>query len=120
MKITLKLEELAMFALGVFAFNQLDFAWWWFLVLLFTPDIGMLGYGINLKIGALIYNVFHHKGLAVLVYIIGVYLANDVLQLAGIILFSHASFDRFFGFGLKYKTSFNDTHLGIIGNSKKS
>lgn len=47
MEITLKLEELVMFGLGIFAFNQLDFAWWWFLVLILTPDIGMLGYLVN-------------------------------------------------------------------------
>lgn len=114
MKSNLKLEELAMFGLGIFAFSQLEFAWWWFLVLLLTPDVGMLGYVINSKIGALTYNVFHHKGSAILIYIAGLYLANDVVQLVGIILFSHASFDRIFGYGLKFDTSFNDTHLGPI------
>lgn len=114
MKITLKLEELAMFGLGIVAFNQLEFAWWWFLVLILTPDIGMLGYLVNSKIGALAYNVFHHKGLAVLVYFMGLYFANDILQLMGVILFSHASLDRIFGYGLKYRTSFNDSHLKLI------
>jgi len=114
MKLTLKLEALAMFGLGVFAFNQLDFAWWWFLVLILTPDIGMLGYLINSKIGALIYNIFHHKGLAILMYFVGVYLNNEIVQLVGIILFSHAALDRFFGYGLKYTSSFNDTHLGPL------
>lgn len=114
MKLTLKLEELAIFGLGIFAFNQLDFAWWWFLVLILTPDIGMIGYLINSKIGALIYNIFHHKGLAILIYFLGIYLANDVVRLIGIILFSHAALDRFFGYGLKYFSSFNDTHLGPL------
>lgn len=114
MKTILKLEELAMFALGIFAFNQLGFAWWWFLVLILTPDIGMLGYLVNSKVGALLYNLFHHKGLAILVYIIGLYFENDIVQLVGIILFSHASLDRIFGYGLKYDTSFNDSHLGPL------
>src|SRR5690606_1974931 len=114
MKSILKLEEFAMFGLGIFAFNQLDFAWWWFLVLILTPDIGMIGYLINSKIGAVIYNIFHHKGLAILIYFLGIYLANDVVQLIGIILFSHAALDRFFGYGLKYISSFNDTHLGPL------
>ncbi|MBO3099157.1 DUF4260 domain-containing protein [Gelidibacter pelagius] len=116
MKTTLRFEELAMFGLGIFAFNQLDFAWWWFLVLILTPDIGMLGYLVNSKIGALSYNLFHHKGMAILVYFLGLYLANDVLQLVGIILFSHSAFDRVFGYGLKYQSSFNDTHLGLLKN----
>lgn len=42
MKTSLKIEELAQFLLGIFFFSQLDYAWWWFPVLLLTPDIGML------------------------------------------------------------------------------
>ncbi len=116
MKTVLKTEELFMFVLGIFAFNQLDFAWWWFLLLILTPDIGMLGYLVNSKVGAILYNIFHHKGLAIMVYLIGVYMSNEIVQLIGIILFSHASMDRIFGYGLKYNTSFHDTHLGKIGN----
>lgn len=115
MNTTLKLEELALFILGIFAFNQLPFAWWWFLVLLLTPDIGVLGYLVNTKIGGVIYNVFHHKGLAIVFYFVGLYLQNNILKLIGIILFSHASFDRVFGYGLKYLDNFKHTHLGHIG-----
>lgn len=111
----LKLEELAMFVLGVLAFNQLDFAWWWFLVFILAPDIGMLGYVINAKIGGIIYNVFHHKGLAIVFYLVGLCFQNDSLQFIGVILFSHASLDRVFGYGLKYLDAFKHTHLGKIG-----
>lgn len=116
MKTTLKIEELGQFALGIFLFSQLDFAWWWFPVLLFLPDIGMVGYVINTKIGALIYNVFHHKAIAVILYFFGIYFDLQGLALIGIILFSHASLDRIFGYGLKYPDSFKNTHLGKIGN----
>ncbi|HLV39760.1 DUF4260 domain-containing protein [Xanthomarina sp.] len=114
MKSALKIEELMMFVLGIFAFNQLDFAWWWFLLLLLTPDIGMLGYVVNTKIGAFTYNIFHHKGIAIVVYLFGIYFQNEVFQLIGIILFSHASLDRIFGYGLKFNDSFKHTHLGDI------
>ena len=115
MKTSLKIEELFMFGLGVLAFNQLEFSWWWFLVLILTPDIGMLGYIISTKVGAVIYNIFHHKGIAITVYFIGVYLQSQVFQLIGVILFSHASLDRVFGYGLKYFDAFNRTHLGTVG-----
>jgi hypothetical protein len=52
MKIILKLEEVAMLALSVFLFMQLHFEWWWYLVLFFAPDISMIGYLVNTKIGA--------------------------------------------------------------------
>lgn len=117
MKTTLQLEEIAMLALGIYLYNTLSYPWWVFLALFLAPDIGMLGYLVNSKIGALLYNVFHHKGLAIGIYSIGVYSTNPILQLAGIILFSHAAFDRILGYGLKYEKGFKFTHLGDIGKN---
>lgn len=114
MKTSLKIEELFLFILGVFSFNQLDFTWWWFLILILTPDISMLGYVVNTNVGAITYNAFHHKGIALLIYFAGVYFQNQIVQLIGVILFSHASFDRIFGYGLKYFDNFKHTHLGNI------
>lgn len=118
MKTTLKLEELAMFLLGIFAFSFLNFHWSTFLLLLFLPDLSMLGYLGGNKMGAFFYNLFHHKGLAVLVYILGVYLDIHSIQLTGIILFSHSAFDRLLGYGLKYESGFKFTHLGEIGRKQ--
>ena len=115
MKTFLKLEELLMFTLGIYFFSLLNFDWWWFLVLILTPDIGMLGYLFNTKTGAISYNIFHHKGVAIIIYLLGVYLSIPLCQLIGIILFSHASMDRIFGYGLKYEKGFKYTHLGEIG-----
>ncbi len=115
MKASLKIEELLMFLLGIYLFNQLDYSWWWFPVLILLPDIGMLGYLLNPKTGAIIYNAFHHKGVAIVFLFMGIYLHIELLQLIGIILFSHASMDRIFGYGLKYFDTFNNTHLGKIG-----
>ena len=111
----LKLEELAKLCLGIFAFYFLDFSWWWFIGLFFAPDIGAIGYVFNAKIGAFLYNLFHHQGLAILFWGIGFYLHLQVLQLIGVILFSHSAFDRILGYGLKYEKGFKFTHLGEIG-----
>lgn len=115
MKAILKLEELALFLLGIVAYTQLDIKWWWFPLLLLTPDIGALGYVINTKTGAVTYNLFHHRGIAVAVLLIGFYFDNFGMLLAGVILFSHIAFDRMLGYGLKYPDSFKNTHLGNIG-----
>ncbi|MBW1657267.1 DUF4260 domain-containing protein [Flavobacterium quisquiliarum] len=115
MKTVLKLEEAALFILGIFLFNQLKYNWWWFLVLLLAPDLSMIGYIFGNKIGALAYNLFHHKGIALLIYAIGCYLSMESIQLTGIILFSHSAMDRIFGYGLKYEKGFKYTHLGEIG-----
>jgi len=44
MNFSLKLEEITIFLLCIFLFNQLNFSWWWFPALLFLPDIGMIAY----------------------------------------------------------------------------
>ena len=115
MKTVIKLEELGLFILGIYLFSLLNYQWWWFLVLILAPDFSMLGYAINNKIGALSYNLFHHKGIAILLYLMGCYLQIEVMQLIGIILFSHSAMDRIFGYGLKYEKGFKYTHLGEIG-----
>lgn len=118
MKTTLKLEYIMIFVLAVYGFNQTQYAWWWFLVLLFTPDISMLGYVINTKAGAVCYNLFHHFGIAILVYFAGLYLKLQFLEMFGCILLAHSAFDRVLGHGLKYTDSFQNTHLGKIGKAK--
>ncbi len=115
MKNLIKFEELFMFAFSIFLFTKLNFAWWWYPVLLFMPDFSMLGYLVNPQIGAWTYNFVHFKGLGVAVYVLGIILANPALQLAGLILFGHSSMDRILGYGLKYSDSFQHTHLGVIG-----
>lgn len=115
MKNLIRLEELAMFGFSILLFYELSFAWWWFLVLILVPDIGMIGYAFGDKIGAYSYNLFHHKGIAVLIYVVGWWLTNDYILVSGIILFGHASLDRIFGYGLKYDKGFKFTHLGEIG-----
>jgi hypothetical protein len=115
MKTQIKLEELMMFVLSIFMFGLLGYQWWWFLVLILVPDIGMVGYAFGNRIGAFTYNLFHNKGLAIMLYFLGMYFSWPICQMAGIILFSHSSLDRVFGYGLKYDKGFKYTHLGEIG-----
>ncbi|MGB5555654.1 MAG: DUF4260 domain-containing protein [Flavobacteriaceae bacterium] len=118
MKGILRIEEFFMLVLGFVLFMRLDLSVWWFFGLLLTPDIGMLGYLVNNKVGAICYNIFHHKGLAIVLFLLGSsFLHMPILSLIGIILFSHASMDRIFGYGLKYDSGFKFTHLGEIGKN---
>jgi len=117
MKTLLKLEEAAQFALSIVLFAKLPFVWWLYPALLLLPDIGMLGYAVNTTVGAFVYNLFHHKGIAILIGIAGLALANPTLLLAGVILFGHSAMDRMMGYGLKYKNGFAFTHLGALKNA---
>jgi hypothetical protein len=115
MKSIVKLEEFGFFLFGIYLFNQLDYAWWWFLVLILAPDLSMIGYIFGSKSGAFLYNLFHHRAIAVMIYLAGIYFSNNIIQLTGIILFTHSSMDRMMGYGLKYETGFKFTHLSEIG-----
>ena len=114
MKNIIKFEELGMFCLSLFLYSLLGFSWLQLLIFILAPDISMLGYLINPKAGAILYNTFHHKGLAVLIYIIGSYTFNYALIFIGLIIFGHSSLDRFLGFGLKYSDAFKHTHLDLF------
>ena len=104
-----------MFGLSVWALYFFDAEWWCFLLLLLGPDISMIGYAGGNKMGAFMYNLFHHKGVAIVIFLLGLLLPDMITQIAGIILFGHSSMDRMLGYGLKLKEGFKYTHLGPIG-----
>src|SRR4051794_26016979 len=103
MKKVVQAEEAAQLLVGIFGLYCLPvaFSWWTWLLLFLLPDISIIGYAINNKAGAICYNLFHHRSIAVLCFIAGFLLKNISLQLAGLLLFSHSSFDRMLGYGLK-------------------
>ena len=116
MKTILRLEELAMAAISIYFLSQhnLNLSIWIWIPLFFALDLGMFGYLENAKIGALTYNIFHHKGIALLLVFAGKILNIELIFSIGILLFAHSSFDRMLGYGLKYSTGFKDTHLGSL------
>jgi len=115
MKNLLRLEEAVMVGLAFFLSLQLPFQGWVFWAWLLAPDLGMIGYLFNVRMGAILYNITHHKALAIGLYMAGFWLNNAELMLAGVVLFAHSSMDRIFGYGLKYADDFKNTHLGWIG-----
>jgi ABC-type nitrate/sulfonate/bicarbonate transport system permease component len=120
MKTILKTEEFAMTAIAVYFLTRynLGLSWWVWALLFFSPDISMLGYLHNTKTGAVTYNLFHHKGIAICIAITGLLFGKDICVAIGILLFAHASFDRIMGYGLKYSDSFKNTHLGSLEKTK--
>jgi hypothetical protein len=101
MKTLIRLEELTLLVLSFYLFLALDYAWWWFPLLFFVPDVSMIGYLINSKVGIATYNFIHHKALAILIYLFGSFTRLPVLQLAGLVMFGHSSMDRALGFELQ-------------------
>jgi hypothetical protein len=101
LKTILKLEEIGLVLLSFYLFLALDYAWWWFPLLFFLPDISLIGFLINKNAGTITYNLIHHKALSVSLYLLGSFTHMPVLQLAGLVMFGHSSFDRTLGFELQ-------------------
>jgi hypothetical protein len=115
MSTLLKLEELGVFLFSIFLFSSLPYSWWLFPVLLFAPDLSMVGYVAGPAIGAFTYDLIHHRAIALALYVSGVLLYLPLLSLVGVVMLAHASLDRVVGYGLKYSDAFTHTHLGTIG-----
>lgn len=118
MKTLLNLEEAAILIATYAGSLYLGFAWWVFFAWLLAPDLSMVGYLVNTRVGAFMYNLAHHKGTAVVVFLTGLYLGSEQWMFAGLLLLGHSAMDRIFGYGLKYADDFKHTHLGWIGGGR--
>ncbi len=114
MKNILRLEEAAEAAVAGLVFAQLPYAWWWLPGLFLVPDLSMLGYLAGPRVGAVCYNLAHHKALALGVGTLGWGLHSAPLLLAGTVLLFHSALDRVLGYGLKHAAGFKSTHLGPL------
>jgi hypothetical protein len=109
-----RLEGLGLFIGGFYLWITLGSSWWMFLVLLLLPDISMLGYLVNPRVGAALYNLVHSYFLWLLLLALGYLLHQPVLVLVSVLCLSHNGLDRMLGYGLKYPSSFKHTHLGNL------
>lgn len=123
MKRLLQSEQIAQFGLSLIVLYLLphSFSWWAYLLLFFAPDLAMVGYFVNTKVGAWTYNLAHHKLVCAIIIVAGIVWHQDALLITGILFYGHSAFDRMMGYGLKYPDAFQHTHLGWIGkNGKKA
>jgi hypothetical protein len=113
-----RLEWAFLFVLCCAAYALSGGSWPLFFLLILAPDLSMLGYLAGPRIGAAAYNLFHTSIVPLCLlaagFLAGQYLA---MQIAAIWL-AHIAIDRALGYGLKFSTGFQDTHLGRIGRDK--
>jgi hypothetical protein len=111
----LRAEGALVLAGAVFLYHALGLSWWLFAALFLVPDISMLGYLSNPRLGALAYNAGHTYlapaalGLAAFLW------PSPALEGVALIWVAHIGFDRMAGYGLKLSDSFHHTHLGRRG-----
>ncbi|HEV8489750.1 MAG TPA: DUF4260 domain-containing protein [Candidatus Limnocylindrales bacterium] len=113
----LRIEGLAGFVAGLAVFGALGGSWLLALPLLFLPDLAMVGYLRDARVGAVTYNLVHNWAIGLVVLGLGLWSGVAAIAITGAILVAHTGMDRALGYGLKYPTSFRDTHLGRIGRN---
>ena len=111
----LRLEAFAAFVTATAVYGWNGFPWPPFALLFLAPDLSMLAYFAGPRFGALAYNLAHSAALALALTLAGFFCGLHMVAAAGLIWIAHIGIDRALGYGLKYSTSFGDTHLGRIG-----
>ncbi len=114
----LRLEGGVLLAAAVAAYAGLDGGWLRFALLFLLPDVAFLAYLAGPRVGAAGYNVLHSYALPLALVVTAEATAQAGLLPIALIWLAHIGFDRMLGYGLKYPSAFQDTHLGRIGRQR--
>ena len=107
----LRLEGLTVLAAAIILYAHLRGNAWLFVALVLVPDLSMIGYLVNTRVGSLTYNVVHTYALPALLLGAGAVANIPTVILLALIWFAHIGADRLLGYGLKYPNDFKDTHM---------
>ena len=114
----LRAEGLVAFVASLALYGSLGGSWLLLIPLLFLPDVSMVGYLRGPALGSTLYNVAHSWATGLLVLGAAAMLRSGELAMLGAVLTAHTGMDRAVGYGLKYPSAFEDTHLGGIGRRR--
>lgn len=109
----LRIENFLIFFTGLALFHNFSDNWLLFVLVFLIPDVSMVGYLVNKKLGAITYNLIHNYALCLFLIFFGLVFQELNLMIAASVLLSHVGIDRVFGFGLKYE-EFKKTHIQKI------
>jgi hypothetical protein len=107
----LRLEGAALFVATIVVYVHLHASWLLFAVLFLAPDLFMLGYLANPRLGSAVYNLAHTVALPLALLAWAFATRHPAAGAVATIWLSHIEWDRMLGYGLKYPTFFKDTHL---------
>lgn len=110
-RLLLHAEGLAVAVAALWLYFDAGFEWWLLLVLALSPDLSMVGYLGGDRLGAAVYDAAHTYALPILLGLAGVLADAEVAKTLALIWLAHIGADRAIGYGLKYPTDFNETHL---------
>ncbi|ENH96747.1 hypothetical protein J416_09054 [Gracilibacillus halophilus YIM-C55.5] len=113
-KVLLHVEGLVVLVLSSYLYFSMQFSWLLFVAFLLAPDLSALGYLKNNKVGSILYNLCHTYSIPIVIIIYGMLVNNHISLMIGFIWVAHIGMDRMIGYGLKYPTKFQDTHLNRV------
>ncbi len=111
----LRAEGLAVVVLTAILYAKTGASWWLFAALWLVPDLSMLGYLANARIGAICYNTAHTYLLPVMLAAAALLMHKPALLPYLLLWCNHIGVDRLCGYGLKYSSGFGFTHLSRLG-----
>ena len=100
--------------MGIVVYARLQGSWLLFALLFLVPDVSMIGYLRDRRIGAGVYNAVHTYLGPALLGAGALWIGSTTAGQIAVIWACHIGFDRLLGFGLKYPSGFGDTHLGDL------
>ena len=108
----LRAEGLTLFVTALLLYSATHQQWWLVPAVILLPDLFMVGYIGDSRIGAAVYNAGHSYPLPALTCLAGLAAHHPLMLALGLVWLAHIGMDRMGGFGLKYDSGFQRTHLG--------
>jgi hypothetical protein len=107
----LRLEGLAVAAGALVLYVDVGYGWFALVLLVLAPDLSAIGFLAGRRVGAVTYDLAHTYVWPVALGVVGVLGSSETATQLALIWMVHIGGDRLLGYGLKYPTSFRDTHL---------
>ena len=116
----LRLDGLAVAIATIAAYAIIGGNWWLFALLILAPDLSFLAIALGKRAAANTYNIVHSYTLPLALGGIGLALSIGWMLPVALIWGAHIGIDRAIGYGLKYPSSLDHTHLGLMGKARKA
>ena len=108
----LRLDGLVLLAAALILFASTHQPWWLVPAVILLPDLFMLGYLRDTRVGAAVYNLGHSYLLPAAMSLAGAVGHHPLTLALSLLWLAHIGMDRLARYGLKYDVSFQHTHLG--------
>ncbi|AWI89966.1 DUF4260 domain-containing protein [Methylobacterium sp. DM1] len=116
-RLLLRIEGASLLVCALAGYAWAGQSWWLLAALILLPDLSMIGYLAGPKIGAASYNAAHTTTVPLLLLTASWAFGSHMAAGLALIWLAHIGIDRAVGYGLKYVSGFNDTHLGALGRA---